>query len=194
MDRRSFLTSLVAATAIGGVTTASGCIGSFALTDKVLSFNKGLGGIVVQEIVFLAFVIVPVYEISVFLDAVVFNIIEAFTGSNPLAATAAESRQVALADDAELYVIPDDDFVETEVVHRRRRLFRRFERRADGLAVRDERGDLLLTGRVTSSGGLEIVDVRTGELVAYHAPERVRAALEVYRTQGAEGLTANVLN
>jgi len=62
------------------------CIGSFSLTNKILDFNRGVGEPIVQEIVFLAFIIVPVYGVSAFADAVIFNTIEFWTGDNPVAA------------------------------------------------------------------------------------------------------------
>ncbi|MGI6477974.1 MAG: DUF3332 domain-containing protein [Salinivirgaceae bacterium] len=65
--------------------TMSGCIGSFALTNKVLDWNKGLGNKFVQEVVFLGFHIIPVYEVTIFLDAVILNLVEFWTGGNPMA-------------------------------------------------------------------------------------------------------------
>jgi len=63
----------------------TGCVGSFALTNKVLDWNKGLGNKFVQEIVFLGFHIIPVYPITIFGDAIILNLIEFWTGSNPVA-------------------------------------------------------------------------------------------------------------
>lgn len=63
----------------------SSCIGSFGLTNKVLDWNNGIGNKFVNELVFIALHIVPVYEISVFIDAVVLNSIEFWTGDNLVA-------------------------------------------------------------------------------------------------------------
>lgn len=63
----------------------SSCIGSFGLFNKVLSWNQSVGDKWVNELVFLACCIVPVYEISWFIDGVVLNTIEFWTGSNPVA-------------------------------------------------------------------------------------------------------------
>ena len=62
-----------------------GCYGNMSLTKKVYNFNGSLGNKYVQSIVNWAFWICPVYEISMFLDYVLFNTIEFWTGSNPLA-------------------------------------------------------------------------------------------------------------
>ncbi len=63
----------------------TGCYGSFALTKKVHSWNGSLGNKFVQEVVFLGFNIIPVYPIATFLDAVILNLVEFWTGSNPMA-------------------------------------------------------------------------------------------------------------
>lgn len=64
--------------------TLQSCIGSFSLTKKVYQFNKGVGDKWIQELVFLVFCAIPVYSISVFVDAVILNLIEFWTGSNPM--------------------------------------------------------------------------------------------------------------
>ena len=63
----------------------SSCIGSFQLTNKVKDWNESLGDKFINEVVFLAFHIVPVYEVAYFADVVVLNTIEFWTGSNPVA-------------------------------------------------------------------------------------------------------------
>ena len=59
----------------------SSCIGSFSLTNKIKSWNEGLGDKFVNEIVFFAMHIIPVYPISLFIDGVVLNSIEFWTGN-----------------------------------------------------------------------------------------------------------------
>jgi hypothetical protein len=62
------------------------CIGSFALTGKVHAWNKdAANNKFVNELIFLVFCVVPVYEISLFIDAIVLNSIEFWTGSSPMA-------------------------------------------------------------------------------------------------------------
>jgi hypothetical protein len=62
----------------------SSCIGSFSLTGKVYKWNNNVGDKFVNELVFLVFSILPVYEISLLIDAVVLNSVEFWTGA-PLA-------------------------------------------------------------------------------------------------------------
>ncbi|KAA6344911.1 hypothetical protein EZS27_007507 [termite gut metagenome] len=73
----------------------SSCIGSFALTGKVFDWNKDVGdNKFVNELVFLVLCIVPVYELSICIDSVVLNSIEFWTGDNPAAAKAGETKTV----------------------------------------------------------------------------------------------------
>ncbi|MDR2906935.1 MAG: DUF3332 domain-containing protein, partial [Bacteroidales bacterium] len=68
------LTKIVAIALVSSFLFQS-CIGSFKLTGKVYEWNKSLGNKWMNELVFLVFCVVPVYEISVFVDAVILNLI-----------------------------------------------------------------------------------------------------------------------
>ena len=63
----------------------SSCIGSFQLTNKIKDWNNSIGNKFVNELIFIACHIVPVYEISIFVDAVIFNSIEFWTGKKTIA-------------------------------------------------------------------------------------------------------------
>ncbi len=63
------------------------CIGSFSLTNKVLGWNRQVGNKFVNELVFVAFWILPVYELSGLADLVVLNTIEFWSGNNPIEAS-----------------------------------------------------------------------------------------------------------
>ena len=58
----------------------SSCIGSFRLTNKVKDWNNNVSNKFVNELIFLAFHIVPVYEVTMFVDALVLNSVEFWTG------------------------------------------------------------------------------------------------------------------
>ncbi|WP_353655047.1 DUF3332 domain-containing protein [Duncaniella freteri] len=60
-------------------------MGSFALTNKLLSWNRSIGSKIVNELVFIGFWILPVYEVSALADVLVINSIEFWSGSNPMA-------------------------------------------------------------------------------------------------------------
>lgn len=80
------LNSKMAATImVCGAFLFSSCIGSFGLHGKLLSWNQGVGDKFVNELVFLAFNIIPVYGVCYLADALVINSIEFWSGSNPMA-------------------------------------------------------------------------------------------------------------
>lgn len=63
----------------------SSCIGSFGLTNKVKAWNEGLGDKFVNELVFVCMHIIPVYPITLFVDGIVLNSVEFWTGDSPIA-------------------------------------------------------------------------------------------------------------
>lgn len=68
------------------VMSQQGCIGSFQLTNNLYNWNKNeLGGKWGSELVFLAFIVIPVYAVTILADGIVLNSIEFWTGDNPLA-------------------------------------------------------------------------------------------------------------
>jgi hypothetical protein len=82
--KKKFLSVALICTLLGS-TTLTSCIGSFTLSNKLLSWNKSVGNKFVNELVFIAFWIVPVYEVSMLADGIVLNTIEFWSGSNPVA-------------------------------------------------------------------------------------------------------------
>lgn len=82
--KRKYVSVAVALLLCGSILTTS-CIGSFSLTNKLLSWNKTVGNKFVNELVFFAFWILPVYEVSALADILVLNSIEFWSGSNPVA-------------------------------------------------------------------------------------------------------------
>lgn len=76
---RKIKTSLVAALLCGSMLFTS-CIGSFSLFHKVLDWNQSLGNKFVNELVFIAFNIIPVYGVATAVDVVVLNTIEFWSG------------------------------------------------------------------------------------------------------------------
>lgn len=65
--------------------TTPSCIGSFSLTNRLLGWNKGVGNKFLNELVFFAFWVLPVYEVTCLADVLVLNSIEFWSGSNPIA-------------------------------------------------------------------------------------------------------------
>ncbi len=75
---------------VGGFFSLStaGCIGRFALTQKVYEFNREVDSNKwIQWLAFLVLNVVPVYPFAVIIDAVFANSVEFWTGDNPVVGT-----------------------------------------------------------------------------------------------------------
>lgn len=76
--------TLIIAALIASLSLSS-CLGTFSLTNKLLAWNRTVSNKFVNELVFFAFCIVPVYEVSALADLFVLNSIEFWSGSSPVA-------------------------------------------------------------------------------------------------------------
>ena len=75
---------MATATVLGGSVLLSSCIGSFALSNKFLAWNKTIDSKFVNEILFVIFT--PAYAITMVADVLVLNSIEFWSGDNPVEA------------------------------------------------------------------------------------------------------------
>ncbi len=75
--------ALVLMAAVGAL--SAGCFGKFQLTRKVYDINKSIDDKYVRSAATWILVIVPVYEVAALLDLIVFNVIEFWSGENPVA-------------------------------------------------------------------------------------------------------------
>ena len=73
------------AVVLSGSLLFSSCVGSFGLFNRLTSWNQSVGTKFVNELVFLAFNIIPVYGVAYLADALVINSIEFWSGTNPMA-------------------------------------------------------------------------------------------------------------
>ena len=64
--------------------TQTGCFGSFKLTNSLYDWNTSIGSDFGKEAVFLLFVIIPVYGVTLFIDTIILNTIEYWSGSSPM--------------------------------------------------------------------------------------------------------------
>lgn len=81
--KKNYFTLL--AVMLSGSLLFSSCIGSFGLFNRLNSWNQSVGTKFVNELVFLAFNILPVYGAAYLADVLVINSIEFWSGSNPMA-------------------------------------------------------------------------------------------------------------
>lgn len=79
---------------LSGSILFSSCIGSFSLFNRLLDWNHNIGDKFVNELVFVAINIVPVYAVAGLADLLVINSIEFWSGNNPVAANAGDVKKV----------------------------------------------------------------------------------------------------
>jgi len=77
---------IVTVTALATSVMLSSCLGSFAMFNKVKAWNEQVGDKFINEVIFVAMWILPVYQLSFAADLLVLNSIEFWSGSNPLIA------------------------------------------------------------------------------------------------------------
>ncbi len=82
--KKFFLTAALAALLCSSMTS---CMGKFALTKNLYAWNDQVSNKFVNEIVFVAFWILPVYEVCAIADLLVLNSIEFWSGDNPMTAS-----------------------------------------------------------------------------------------------------------
>jgi hypothetical protein len=84
MRIRKFICAAVLAAFV--CASVGGCYGKYALFNKVHKWNGKIGDKWINSVVhFVFFGILPVYGICLFADFLIFNTIEFWTGSNPVA-------------------------------------------------------------------------------------------------------------
>lgn len=83
MIKRFFNVGVAAAIALS--LSCSSCIGSFSMFHKLTDWNNNVGHKAVNELVFFAFWVIPVYEVALTADLIVLNSIEFWSGTNPIA-------------------------------------------------------------------------------------------------------------
>ncbi len=96
--------TLISLITIFGV-TQTGCFGKFALVRKLYTWNDSLGNKFAKSAVLWVFIIIPVYSIATFIDFVILNLIEFWTGSNPIAMKPGEKETQVVAWRGEKYQI-----------------------------------------------------------------------------------------
>ena len=85
--------------------TMQGCYGGYVLFHKIHRWNGTLGDKWIKTIVHVAMYIIPVYEFCMFIDIIVLNTIEFWTGSNPLAMQEGQVEEQIVAQGTETYRI-----------------------------------------------------------------------------------------
>jgi hypothetical protein len=135
----------------------AGCYGQFALTKKIHAWNGTItDNKFVHSLVFWAFVIVPVYEVAGLADAIVFNLVEFWSGSNPLAGSG-PIQVSAMADGSTVFRTAQHSYRVLPVGEDAVRFW-----------IDDAPGG---TARRTADGGVAVADAARGQSFLISAPQ-----------------------
>ena len=169
---QSFRRTIAALSLLALVGSSTGCFGRFVLVKKVYGFNESLSSNkFVRTLIFWVFVFFPIYEFAALADAVVLNLIEFWTGSNPLAMADGESQQRIVEADGQKATITYSDHgrsvrIEIAQAGREPRVFQ-FHGDETGAQLTDGSGNVLASGRLTAGGSSEVRD-GSGALLSRH--------------------------
>ena len=153
---KRFRPTVVAATVAASL-AMTGCYGKFALTKKLYNFNGSIGNKFAAQVVFWAFVIVPVYEVCAFVDTVVFNLIEFWSGGNPIAMKDGETQERVVEADGQRVKLTFSDRGQTVRIDGAGKSYvLRVE--DSGATLRTADGQLVVESRATAAGGVEVWD------------------------------------
>lgn len=130
----------------------TGCIGNFGLSGKVRAFNLDVSqdrwG---REIVFVVLYVVPVYPFAGFLDILVFNSIEFWTGKNPINGSASVTPiamdEWTTEDGTKVTMkgLPDNSIDVNVVKPDGETRFFNMTRTEEGVTARDEAGNVIVS-------------------------------------------------
>ena len=161
---------------------AVGCYGPFNLTRRVHKWNGQAGDKWVREVVFLALVILPVYEFASLGDAIVFNSIEFWTGKNPVESASADKELRNIAVGSDKAVMSYSKLSQAVEIRMRgdgkdaRTLS--LEPQADGsMAAIDQNGKIMMLSQMASDGGI-VIENSKGSLIAKYSSEEADKILK----------------
>ncbi|MDD5440416.1 MAG: DUF3332 family protein [Candidatus Omnitrophica bacterium] len=159
----------------------SGCTGSFVLTKKVYEFHRSMDNKWADEALFAVCAYLPVYIIAMLGDAIIFNTVEFWTESNPLSAGKPDRNirvahsgkyKAVMSHDARTDTVTvnvlESDIPVTSFV---------LARGADGVTVKDLRGDVLMTAAKDIDGGVSLYS-RDRKMVRHFSADAVSIAKE----------------
>lgn len=170
--KKKFLSVALVCALTAGLTLPS-CIGSFSLTNKLLSWNRGISNKFVNELVFVCFWILPVYEVSGLADILVINSIEFWSGSSPIA----KGKSVIEGQDGKYLVDCDGKGYTITRMDNNESLRLNFDQEEQTWSVATDQGEYTLFTWVddthmklpTADGGYQIVEASQQGLYAYQS-------------------------
>lgn len=187
--KRSLIKPIAFAVLVAVTPTMSGCFGSFGATRFVWELNKDLfSNKILQWVIFLVFATFQVYSIAATIDVFLLNLIEFWTGSNPLVERGEDVPERVVQLDDDTLVVMNRDAAD--------RMSFEFIRNGDAKTFElqiEKTGAVLTEGNETigllhaSEDGISIYDGEGQILDAVENAEQ-QEAVAAYEREGAGGL------
>jgi hypothetical protein len=108
MRRRRFARVVAVLAVLSLVGLTAGCYGKFQLTREVYRFNSSIEDKYLRSAMTWVLVIVPVYEVSALLDFIVFNVVEFWSGKNPITSAGSATRIYSRGDEKAVMTLARD--------------------------------------------------------------------------------------
>ena len=158
---------------------ATGCTGSFNLTKKVYNFHRSQSDKWSDELCFLLVTLLPIYGFATFADAIVFNSIEFWTGSNPVVYNPnGQTKTVQRGKDEVLMSYnPGTDEVSFSAKNGASPIV--LERTGQMVIAKDKKGNVLFTSVKNDSGDVAVYD-KNQNLVKNYSSQDILAMREKY--------------
>jgi hypothetical protein len=150
----------------------TGCTGSFNLTRKVYNWHRSQDDKWLDEFGFLVCAILPIYGISTFADAIVFNSIEFWTGDNPVDEPNRVSKSIKEgADEATLSYNKENKQI---TIASATKPTITLEKQGNMVIAKDEAGKVVSTALMNANGQMVVLD-QNMELVKAYSPAELDA-------------------
>lgn len=147
----------------------TGCTGSFNLTKKVYNWHHSNPDKWLDEGGFLVCILLPIYGISTFADAIVFNSIEFWTGENPVTASAETKTKQVKQGAAEATISLNEQKQLTIASNQAPTVT--IEKSDNMVLAKNTQGDVLYASSVNENGGLTVYDSNLEPVKTYSADE-----------------------
>ena len=186
--KSKMMTRLLVLTLIGTTTFTTACFGNFSLTRGIYGWNKTVSNNkFVQWIVFLGLCVIPVYEIGALADLFIFNLLEFWTGSNPMASREnPQSKEVALSESKTMLMTNWGDQLDVQIRHdgQVESAFS-FVTTEVGMSMLDADGKVV--ARVQDMAGAVKIVNALGQSLATYSAEQGNQVSAAYQDSGISG-------
>jgi hypothetical protein len=160
-----------------------GCTGSFMLTKKVYNWHRGMGDKWADEFGFLVCALLPIYGISTFADAVIFNSIEFWSGNNPVTSAKAETKTKFVKAGNEKGTLSYNMTAnELKIASQKKGLHPTditLVKNGDTVVTKDKNGNVLFTTVKDGNGGYLVYN-KDMQLVRNYSPKDIHEAQEKF--------------